>query len=165
MKASVFIKVALVDQMQQIADLGLWFHLSRLIPPGVEVLARVWYKNEDYGVVFLPDRIEDLVGEFYKEVMPGGYCVYPDGQSFFNVFPKVWLTHLPEMAEFHLKEIPYSVPKPVNELAGAPYCSPKYFYVHIPQWFADFKSACKIVLDKIEAGELQDIEVLKIKEA
>lgn len=50
MKASVFIKVALIDQMQQIADFGLWYHLAKLIPPGVEVLARVVYR-------FSPDTV------------------------------------------------------------------------------------------------------------
>lgn len=43
MKASEFIKVALLDQMQQIADLGLWFHLAKLLPSGVELIGIVAY--------------------------------------------------------------------------------------------------------------------------
>lgn len=147
MKASVFIKTALIDQMQQIADLGLWFHLAKLIPSGVEVLARVWYLNDDDGMVFLPDRIEDFVKRFYKEVIPGEYSIFPQDSAFFSRYPRIYLTSAPEYAEKHRQS--FGVVKT---------------HIHVPQWFDDFKSACQIVLDEIAAGNLEDIEVLKMLE-
>lgn len=147
MKASEFIKVALIDQMQQIADLGLWFHVSRMLPAGVELLARVNYLGEDDGMAFGPFRMEDWVKKFYAEVFPGKYSAYPDSASFFSKYPKIWLTSKSEEQEAHLT---------TTETGKT--------FVHVPAWFEDFKSACRIVLYKIEAGELEDIEVLKTLE-
>lgn len=33
--------------------------------------------------------------------------------------------------------------------------------IYVPQWFEDFKTWSNIVLEKIERGELEDIEVFK----
>lgn len=150
MKASTFIKVALIDQMQQIADLGLWFHVSRLIPPGVELLARVFYAGPPFnydGNVFLPETIERMVKVFYEQNFPDGYEKYPDSSGFFNIYPKIWLTSDAEDAGRHN----------TSDIRGN-------VFIHVPQWFEDFKAACQTVLDKIESGELEDIEVLKTLE-
>ncbi len=147
MKASTFIKTALIDQMQQIADLGLWFHLAKLMPSGIEVLARVRYAGPPYmyeGNVFLPETIERVVGEFYKEFFQG----YPQNavsKEFFSVNPKVWLVSDQQGAENHLGK--------TTTGEGV---------IYVPQWFEDFKIACEKVLTMIEAGELEDIEVLKM---
>lgn len=37
--------------------------------------------------------------------------------------------------------------------------------IYVPQWFEDFKAWCEIILSKIEIGELEDIEVVKMGEA
>lgn len=146
MKASTFIKVALIEQMQQIADLGLWFHLSRLIPSGVELLARVKYEGAPYnydGMVFLPETIERMVSVFYGENFPKGYVKFPTQKEFFSIYPQIWLTSDVSHAKMHLTEN-------------------KGFFIHVPTWFADFKAACEIVLSEIENGTIKDIEVLKM---
>ena len=149
MKASVFIKVALIDQMQQIADLGLWYNLAKLIPSGVELLARVAYLSNDDGIVFLPFRIEDVVKRFYTEYLPQ-YPVFPDSKGFFSRNPQIWLTSADFDKEKHLQAIQYGIRVT--------------HYIHVPQWFDDFKTACGAVLDKIESGELEYIEVFKTLE-
>lgn len=151
MKASIFIKTSLVDQMQQIADLGLWFHLAKLIPSGVEVLARVRYAGPPFmydGNVFLPETIERVVGEFYKEFAPRYNGLYPTSKDFFSVRPNCFLTSDPSDAEKHIS-------RDENGMV----------FIHVPQWFYDFKSWCEIILEKIEAGNLEDIEVLKMGDA
>ena len=164
MKASVFIQTALIDQMQQIADLGLWFHLAKLIPSGVDMLTRVTERNENGGRTWgehnpmglaLTDPVP--VWEFYKKFFPPGYherSVYSSGSNFFAVSPNGrWLTSAPEDAGKHLQPIGEKEEWRVQSC-----------YVHVPQWFEDFKTACRQVLAKIESGELQDIEVLAQKE-
>lgn len=150
MKASVFIKIALLEQMQQIADLGLWFHLSRLIPSGVELLGRVRFEGAPFmyeGNVFLPGTIERVVKKVYFSLFPPEYKFYPEGKDFFSVYPQVFLTSHEDEAHRHLT---------VDENGVK--------YVHVPQWFSDFKAACKIVLDEIERGAIKDIEVLRTLE-
>lgn len=147
MKASEFIKVALIDQMQQIADFGLWFHLSRLIPPGVELLARVANPGRrmvDEGFIYLPDRIEDMVADTYKAYFPGKYALegYPTETGFFSIHPKIWLCHDDESQHFQKDEI-------------------GRVFIHVPAWFSNFKNACYLILDEIESGKIKDIEVLK----
>lgn len=147
MNASTFIKVALLEQMQQIADLGLWYHLSRLIPPGVELLGRVNFAGAPFmydGNIFLPETIERVVEKTYRDLFPADYKFYPTGKEFFNIYPQILLTSHESEAHLHL----------TTDEAGMK-------FVHVPQWFADFKAACKIVLDETESGELEDIEVLK----
>lgn len=160
MKASVFIKTALIDQMQQIADLGLWFHLAKLIPSGVDVLARVWYNGKSAfmqdGLIFLPESIERFIARFYSDVFPGNYHQFPTSTNFFSVAGGVWLTSEPEYAEKHLQFVPCRV------VTSVPL--PQEIYIHVPQWFDDFKTACRMVLDEIAAGNLEDIEVLKMLE-
>jgi len=150
MKASVFIKTALIDQMQQIADLGLWFHLAKLIPPSVELLARVANPEKrfvDDGLIFLPTRIEDIVNDFYKAYFPAQYATdgYPTGTGFFTMHPKIWLCDADENQHFQKDEI-------------------GRVFIHVPTWFADFKAACQTVLNEIEIGKIKDIEVLKMVE-
>jgi len=150
MKASEFIKCALIDQMQQIADLGLWFHLSRLIPSGVEVLARVANPGNgmvDEGHIFLPTRIEDIVADTYKAYFPGKYALegYPTETGFFSIHPKVWLCDADEDMHFEKDEI-------------------GRISIHVPTWFSDFKNAAYSVIYDINTGKLKDIEVLKTLE-
>lgn len=147
MKASVFIKTAMIDQMQQIADLGLWFHLSRLLPSGVELLARVRYAGAPYnydGNVFLPETLERMVKLFYKEFFPEKYTFSPTQKEFFNIYPQLFLTSNESEAHLHLTQDEKEIK-----------------YIHVPAWFADFKIACQIVLGEIKAGRIEDIEVLK----
>lgn len=151
MKATTFIRTALIDQMQQIAGLGLWFHLAKLIPSGVEVLARVRYAGPPFmygGNVFLPETIERIVGEFYKEFAPDYAGKYTTSKEFFSINPKVFLVSDQQGAEYHLKNVPTG--------EGV---------IYVPQWFEDFKGWCETILSKIEAGELEDIEVLKMGDA
>lgn len=148
MKASVFIKTALIDQMQQIADLGLWFHLAKLIPSGVEVLARVTYAGPPFmygGNVFLPEKIENVVARFYADHAPEYSFKYTTSKEFFSINPTTFLTSDEQDAEQHLQVI-----------------GTGESVIYVPQWFEDFKCWCGLVLGKIEAGELEDIEVLKI---
>lgn len=150
MKASTFINVALLEQMQQIADLGLWFHLSRLIPSGVELLGRVNFAGAPFmydGNIFLPETIDRVVEKTYNDLFPPDYKFYPNGKGFFNIYPQIFLTSNENEAHRHLT---------VDEIGIK--------YVHVPQWFADFKIACKIVLEEIESGDVEDIEVLKTVE-
>jgi hypothetical protein len=150
MKASTFIKTALIDQIQQIADLGLWYHISKLLPSGVEVLARVRYAGPPYmydGNVFLPEKIENVVGEFYKEFAPEYAGKYSTSKEFFSTNPNAWLVSDQQGAENHLG----------TTVDGKP-------VIYVPQWFEDFKGWCGVVISKIEAGELDDIEVLKMGE-
>jgi len=147
MKASTFIKVALLEQMQQIADLGLWFHLSRLIPSGVELLGRVRMAGPHFmyeGSVFLPETIERVVKKTYYALFPPGYSFCPTQKEFFNIYPQIFLTSSDEEAHRHLT---------VDEKGIK--------YVHVPTWFADFKKAATVVLEEIESGAIEDIEVLK----
>ena len=147
MKASVFIKVALIDQMQQIADLGLWFHVAKLIPPGVELLARVFYAGPPFncdGNVFLPETIERMVKVFYDQNFPDGYDKYPEGSDFFSIYPQIWLTSDAKDAGKHN----------TSDIRGN-------VLIHVPQWFDDFKNACGIVLYEIEKGRIHDIDVLR----
>lgn len=147
MNASTFIKVALLDQMQQIADLGLWYHLSRLIPSGVEVLGRVRMAGPPFmyeGNVFLPETIECVVEKTYYALFPPGYNFWPTQKEFFNIYPQIFLTSSDEEAGNHLK---------IDENGIK--------YVHVPTWFADFKKAATVILDEIESGAIEDIEVLK----
>ena len=154
MKASIFIKVALIDQMQQIADLGLWFHLAKLIPSGVELLERVWCAGVSFnydGHIFLPETIERMVSQFYAQHFPDGYEKgYPTGTGFFNIYPKIWLTSEPSGADKHLQPVGEK-----KEWQAQPYC------IHVPQWFEDFKNAAGNILAEIESGKLEDIEVLR----
>lgn len=150
MKASQFIEVALIDQMQQIADLGLWYHIAKLIPSGMELLARVVYMGPDDGMVFGPLRLEDIVDKFYKEYLPQ-YPIMPKSKKFFSIYSQIWLTSDERHKGLNLQEAVES---------GA---LTKY-YLHVPQWFEDFKTACQTVLGKIASGELQDIEVLKMRD-
>mgnify|MGYP005609492749 CR=1 FL=1 len=150
MKATTFIKIALIDQMQQIADLGLWYHLAKLLPSGVEVLARVRYAGPPYmydGNVFLPEKIENVVGEFYKEFAPEYAGKHPTSKEFFSINPNAWLVSDQQGAENHLG----------TTVDGKP-------VIYVPQWFEDFKGWCGVVISKIEAGDLEDIEVLKMGE-
>lgn len=162
MKASTFIKVALLDQMQQIADLGLWFHVAKLLPSGVEVLARVAERNENSGFLWseknpenlaIPDYIVSITAEFYGKFFPPEYrdrAIQHGGAGMFSAIPRIWLVSDTEGAEKHLRligEKEHMVQQPC--------------YLHVPTWFADFKKACQIVLDEIESGKIQDIEVLK----
>jgi hypothetical protein len=149
MKASIFIKVALIDQMQQIADLGLWFHLAKLIPSGVEVLAMVSQQkslSED-GEFAWPDSISSAVSRFYSEFAPEYSGKYSASKEFFSVNPKAWLVSDQQGADHHLKNTPTG--------EGV---------IYVPQWFEDFKGWCTLVLNRIESGELKDIEVLKMGE-
>lgn len=155
MKASVFIRTALIDQMQQIADLGLWFHLAKLIPSGVEVLARVRYAGtqiHDDGYITLPNTIDRMVGEFYKEFAPIYASNYPKSKDFFCIHPTVLLTSDPSDAEKHLTK---------NEKGQV--------FIHVPQWFETFKVFCEVILFRIEGNvtgfNLEDIEVLKTGDA
>lgn len=146
MNASTFIKVALLDQMQQIADLGLWFHLSRLLPSGVEVLGRVRFAGPPFmydGCIFLPETIERVIEKTYHALFPN-YQFYPSEKDFFNIHPQLFLTSNESEASLHL----------TTDEKGMK-------FIHVPTWFADFKAACRIVLDDIEGGAIQDIEVLK----
>lgn len=163
MKASTFIKVALIDQMQQIADLGLWFHLAKLIPSGAELLARVTERNENGGRLWYEGNAEGLsipdnvpTWDFYKKYFPAGYYerdIYMAGSSFFSVVPKLWLTSDPSDADKHLQPIGEKKKWRVQPC-----------FIHVPQWFEDFKNACGIVLLEIEGGKIEDIEVLKMLE-
>lgn len=148
MKASTFIKVALIDQMQQIADLGLWFHLSRLLPSGVELLGAV-----AYGMDIEETQANDseyfsrLAKHIYGDFFPIAYPFYPNKKEFFSVSPTLFLTSNESEAYLHLTE----------DEKG-------FKYVHVPAWFQDFKAACQFVLKEIEAGKIEDIEVLKTLE-
>lgn len=162
MNASTFIKVALIDQMQQIADLGLWFHLAKLLPSGVEVLARVTYCGEHWwkeayhvgpgGALFM------AVQKFYQNTLPE-YRHFPNSKEFYSKMVVnssvmfIWLTNEDSEAERHLQIIERDA-----HVVTSHYPPPQIF-IHVPQWFADFKAACKIVLDGIEKGEFQDVEI------
>lgn len=141
MKATTFIKTALIHQMQQIADLGLWYHISKLLPSGVEVLARVRHNDP-------LDNIERVVDAFYKEYAPEYAGNYPTSKEFFAPNPNTWLVSDQQGADNHL----------CKAVDGKP-------VIYVPQWFYDFKGWCEVVVSKIEAGELEDIEVLKMGEA
>lgn len=147
MKASIFIKTALVDQMQVIADAGLWFHLAKLIPSGVEVLARAWvagnWPNYD-GHIFLPDTVSTVTKRFYAEFLPEYVGKYPETASFYSS-PNVTraLCDGDEYRDRHLQEVDGVT------------------IIHVPLWFADFKTVCAIILAKIESGELGDIDVFQ----
>lgn len=161
MKASIFIKTALIDQMQQIADLGLWYHISKLLPSGVEVLARVRYAGKDVfldavnmpfsvpssGVIDNQEKSLQLVRKFYKEFAQEYAGKYPTSMEFFSINPNAWLVSDQQGAENHLG----------TTVDGKP-------VIYVPQWFEDFKGWCGVVISKIEAGELEDIEVLKMGE-
>lgn len=150
MNASTFIKVALIDQMQQIADLGLWFHLSRLMPAGVDVLGRVYFAGAPFmydGNIFLPLREEDVWEKTYKTLFPKGYEFYPTRQRFFSIYPNMFLTSAENEAHLHLTKDEKGV-----------------MFIHVPTWFSDFKAACTMVLAEIECGTIEDIEVLKMLE-
>lgn len=147
MKASQFIKVALMDQMQQIANLELWFHVAKLLPAGIETLARVRYSgypNIENGSVFLPLKIEDVVTRFYDEFAPEYSGKYPISHSFFSGRVTCFLTSSPEDAEKHLTLTKNE--KPI---------------VYVPKWLDDFKQWCNAVLGMIEREEIEDIEVFK----
>lgn len=147
MKATTFIKTALIDQMQQIAGLGLWFHLAKLIPSGVEVLARVTQQHllSADGVFPWPDSLSTAVARFYSDYAPDYAGKYTTSKEFFSINPKVVLVSDQQGAEHHLG----------HTITGEG-------VIYVPQWFEDFKGWCEIVLAKIEAGELEDIEVLKM---
>lgn len=144
MKASTFIKVALVDQMQQIADLGLWFHVAKLIPAGVEALGVVVYgMGDDFEEEYLGRLARSIYGDFFPlEYVSNGY---PTGKGFFSTQPKIWLCHEDETSHFKKDE------------EGR-------VFIHVPTWFADFKNACNQVLKEIENGKIEDVEVLKTLE-
>ena len=149
MKASIFIRAALIDQMQQIADLSLWYHVSRLLPSGVEVLARVSQqgvlsKSMDFA---WPDSLSSAVARFYEEFAPEYAGKYPTSKEFFSVKPNAWLVSDQRGADNHLG----------TTVDGKP-------VIYVPQWFEDFKAWCEVVISKIEVGELEDIEVLKMGE-
>jgi len=161
MKASEFIKVALIDQMQQIADLGLWFHLAKLIPQGVELLARVKYLNDSDGYLLTEHNPESTsitdhfqTSDFYEEYFPKGYYeigVHFASNNFFSgMKTRHWLTSMPEDAISHLQPYGEKV-----QWGAQPY------YLHVPQWFEDFKTAAKDIYVMIMMGQLKDIEVLK----
>jgi len=171
MKASIFIKTALIDQMQIIADAGLWFHLAKLIPSGVEVLARVRYASKHVygevesnnsagyvgiysnGVIEYPLYVSDYVNKLYEELFPIKYRelgAASVSKEFFSVKPLVWLTSSDGGEKTHLQVI--GEPEPMRAQS---------FYIHVPIWFEDFKTACKAVLAKIESGEVSDIDVFK----
>lgn len=155
MKASTFIKTALITQMQQIADLGLWFHLAKLIPSGVEVLARVRLPidtSKGYGTgdrYILPSAVPGfIVDDFYAEYAPEYSGKYSISKEFFSLNQKTWLVSDQQGAEYHLKNAP------TGESV-----------IYVPQWWEDFKGWCDVILSKIESGDLEDIEVLKMGEA
>ena len=155
MNASTFIKVALIDQMQQIADLGLWYHVAKLIPSGVELLARVVERNENDGFTWGERNHENLaisdyvpIGTFCEKYFPPDYYKHSachGAVSFFSVSGRRWLTSDPDHAEKHLTE----------DADG-------FRFIHVPTWFADFKAACETVLKEIDSGKIKDIEVLKM---
>ena len=143
MKASVFIKVALIDQMQQIADLGLWYHLAKLLPSGFDVLARVCNESTQ---------------DFYHNHLPK-YHHFPTSKDFFSELVGansdkmfIWLMSEEKSAERHLQIIE-------RDKAVTSHYPPTQMFIHVPQWFDDFKVACQTVLAKVEAGELDDIEI------
>ncbi len=168
MNASTFIKVALLDQMQQIADLGLWYHVAKLLPSGFEVLARVtycgeqWWKDEwRVGEEF---ALSLAVQKFYRNTLPE-YHHYPTSKDFYSAGPIanstkmfVWLTSEDGDADKHLELIAR------DESVVSSHYPPPQVFIHVPQWFDDFKAACKIVLDEIESGELQDIQIFSTKD-
>ena len=151
MKASVFIQTALIDQMQQIADLGLWFHLAKLIPSGVEVLARVNYAAEWDALSGAFSPTSSLVPKLYSELFPGSYKKYPTSKDFYSD-TCIWMAY-GESERHKYLILPITDPQDSSEA---------FIFVH--QWFEDFKAACRQVLEKIESGKLQDIEVLAQKE-
>lgn len=151
MKASDFIKVALIDQMQQIADLGLWFHLSRLIPPGVELLGIVVY-GMDGGDYSDQDYLNRLARAIYGDFFPEVYNFYPTNKTFYSPSPDLFLTS--DDGELNNHEF---TPRPRIDENGNK-------IIYVPQWFEDFKYACKAVLIEIQNGKIEDVEVLKTLE-
>lgn len=135
MKASIFIKAALIDQMQIIADAGLWFHLAKLIPPGVEVLAKAKYGQKKI------ENIPHLIDRFYRDVAPEYLFKVPTGSKFICDKAEKALCDGEEYLDFHLKEI--------DGVA----------FVHVPTWFNDFKGWCENVLVVINENDLLDIDV------
>lgn len=139
MKASVFIKVALMDQMRQIADLGLWFHVYHLLGKGVKTLG-------DVAVLRDPDKAEYI----RSVLLDGKYAWLPSAESGSFVSgptPQVWLYSEPEDAE-----------------KNATFDEQGIYGIHVPTLFSDFLFAAQKVLDMIESGEITDIDALPPKE-
>lgn len=150
MKASTFIKVAILAQMQEIANLGLWFHLGKLIPSAVELLAHVTQQNRvsNDGEFFpWPDSISTAVARFYDEYAPEYSGKYTTSKEFFLANPTIFLASDEEDLKHHLCQIDTGE-----------------WVVYVPQLFEDLKAWCLVVLSKIEGGEINDMVVLKIRE-
>lgn len=124
----------------------------------VEILARVKYcKTHWWQAWGTPDGlIHYAVQKFYVSTLPE-YHHYPVKKEFYSEMSDeqifVWLTSEDADAEKHLQIIEKE-------------SSPMQIYIHVPQWFSDFKAACKMVLDEIESGNIEDINkmTLRIKE-
>jgi hypothetical protein len=134
MKRSQFIQVALIDQMQQIADLGLWYHLATLLSKGVGTLSEI---QEDAH----PPHHRDSVMPTYKKIPPVG---------------KSW--RYQETPEFLFCS------NPDDAHLDATFSEEGAYYIHVPTFFEHFKNACKIIIESIEAGEIEDSEIIKITE-
>lgn len=133
MKASQFIQVAMIDQMQQIADLGLWYHLVTLLGKGANTLLHVVGNNVLIHWGLFGNKYNKFPG-------PGIRWEYAEKPEFLFCSD------------------------PDDATLNATFSETGSYYIHVPTFFEDFKTACKEVLRRIDAGEIEDIEIVKITE-
>jgi hypothetical protein len=118
-----------------------------MIPSGVELLGIVVYGiDDDYSD---QDYLNRLARAIYGDFFPALYDFYPTNKMFYSPSPDVFITS----DESELKKHKF-FPRPRIDEDGNK-------IIYVPQWFEDFKYACKAVLNEIENGKIEDIEVLK----
>lgn len=144
MKASVFIKVALIDQMQLIADLGLWYHMATLISKGVNTLSRIAVPELEPDALSLVqtsfERSEWVKRAFPQyEKLPQVGAAWQSGDK-----PEFWYLSDPQDADKNTTT-----------------ASDGGYFIHIPTWFEQYKQVCQTVLDKITSGEIEDADWIK----
>lgn len=141
MKASQFIQVAMIDQMQQIADLGLWWHLSKMIGMGINSLSVLFVvlinnnENNDSYDYFMPGYNKELLN------ILTGSTIYIHG-SFGGAQPEIVFSHRRKKHCTHGARC--------ERMPGKP------FFIHVPTLLHDYIDCCKYVIQKIEKGEIPD---------
>lgn len=130
--------------MQQIADLGLWYHMATLISKGINTLSRIAVPELEPDAFSLVqtsvERSKWVKSAFPQyEKLPQVGSSWKSGDS-----PEFWYLSDPQDAS-----------------KNATTSNDGGYFIHIPTWFEHYKAACQTVLDKINSGEIEDSDWIK----
>jgi hypothetical protein len=146
MKASVFIKVALIDQMQQIADLGLWFHLTTLMARGINTLVEIERKPRIVAMINMD--LADWRPAAKRKMFPQ-YEVLPTTADHWQTVKNL---------ESGPHTLYYSDPSEAHK--NATWEREGVYNIHMPTLFEDFKEAARKVVTALESGEIPDNDMV-----